>query len=110
MPVDGLPDRKLHRLCIACRKWFWPEEGVLDYPFATGPLSWLQRRISVHLEDESRMRFYCRACHEAEAKRAEKRRKSTVSGMVALLAMIAAVWAAWALGLFDGLGLPHDHR
>jgi hypothetical protein len=109
MPVDGLPDRKLHRLCIACRRWFWPEEGILDFPFATGPMTWLLRRISVALDDESRMRFYCRACHEAEAKRAAIRRKSTLSGMIALLAIVAGVWIAWLLGLFDGMALPRLH-
>jgi hypothetical protein len=103
MPIEGLPDRKLHRVCSVCRRWFWPNEGVLDWPFAHGPVGWLFRSLSVALDDESRMRFFCRECHEAAAKKAAKRRQMTSYTMLTGVIIAIVGFIAYATGLLDGL-------
>jgi hypothetical protein len=62
MPLGprDIPDTNIHRLCIRCRRWHWPEEGR-DYvvprirPFAVD----LGRAIA-GIEDP--VRFMCKAC------------------------------------------------
>jgi hypothetical protein len=62
MPVEGIPDRDRHRLCIRCRKWHEQGEGELLYPEAAGPISGMRRTAAVLADDESAMRFLCFRC------------------------------------------------
>ena len=60
MPVEGIPDPQVHRLCRRCGKWFEPREGSLVAPEATGPLGAMRAlRASI---DGSRLRFQCGRC------------------------------------------------
>lgn len=101
MPVTGLPDRRIHRLCFSCRVWFHTHEGVLDWPRPTGPLSWLLVRIARALDDETKLRFYCTACHARTQEQAVSRRRWSLWSTVAFAALALAVWFVWWSGLLD---------
>ncbi len=103
MPVEGLPDRSKHRLCWRCQRWFLPHEGVIDYLPVRGPASFLLDRIARALEDDSRQRFFCDACHRSAT---SEQKRGKASGRLALLAsvvMAAALVALWWFGVFDML-------
>jgi hypothetical protein len=107
MPVEGLPDRKIHRLCWGCRRWFHLDEGVLDYPFAKGPMSMLLRAMARSMEDERKLRFYCTACHESESKAAVKREHAMKITLYLLACLMIAIALAF---VFDLVELPHFSR
>ena len=58
MPVDGIPDSKIHRFCIRCRKWCWPDEGS-DYDPRRRPLPVQLARDIAGLKTS---RFRCHRC------------------------------------------------
>jgi hypothetical protein len=62
MPIDGFPDAARHKLCLRCQKWHEPDEGVVVYPEASGPLSGMRRTAAVLAGDESAMKFMCHRC------------------------------------------------
>jgi hypothetical protein len=61
MPVEGMPDTELHRICRRCRKWFEPHEGSMMPPEATGPFG-ASQRLRASLGDSSVLRFQCSRC------------------------------------------------
>jgi rubredoxin len=60
MPIEGMPDPQLHRICRRCGKWFEPEEGALMAPEATGPMGAMRAARAPF--DPSLMRFQCTRC------------------------------------------------
>lgn len=60
MPVEGIPDPQVDRLCRRCGKWFEPQEGSLVAPEVTGPLGAM--RAARATVDGSLLRFQCRRC------------------------------------------------
>ena len=61
MPVEGIPDRKLHRYCLHCHRWHYPEEGKPVMP-SGGPLTALHNLGAVLTSDESALKFACFRC------------------------------------------------
>jgi hypothetical protein len=103
MPVTGIPDRSMHRLCYQCRCWFYPHEGVLDYPPVRGPLSFLFSLSRHFFEDESKRKFFCDACHQKITQRAQTGRKSVRWLIGSLIVLIIAAYIAWATGWLQSL-------
>ncbi len=98
MPVDGLPNPRIHRICRRCGKWHHQHEGSLEYPASTGPFSWLSQSYARHVDAEASMVFICSRCH----------RPSTTPLWlqaliaVAVLGMIAGGgWWLWQQGVFS---------
>ena len=60
MPIEGMPDPQIHRICRRCGKWFEPEDGTLVAPEASGPLSVM--RAARASFDPSLLRFQCNRC------------------------------------------------
>jgi hypothetical protein len=60
MPVEGIPDPALHRLCRRCGKWFEIDEGALLAPEVTGPLGAMRAMRASF--DSSLLRFQCDRC------------------------------------------------
>jgi hypothetical protein len=83
MPVEGLPDAARHKLCLRCRKWHEPDEGIMVYPEATGPLSGMRRAAAVLAGDESAMRFMCHHCL-----RVRKYTKAAIFGAFGLIVLL----------------------
>lgn len=61
MPITGMPDPALHRICRRCQRWFEPTEGALQAPEVTGPLGAMQA-LRAASGDRSVMRFQCARC------------------------------------------------
>jgi hypothetical protein len=60
MPVEGMPDPTVHRICRRCGKWFDPAEGRLMAPEATGPMGMMHAARASF--DGSMLRFQCDRC------------------------------------------------
>jgi hypothetical protein len=60
MPIEGMPDPEVHRICRRCGKWFEPGEGALMAPEATGPMGAM--RAARASFDPSLLRFQCNRC------------------------------------------------
>jgi hypothetical protein len=60
MPIEGMPDPELHRICRRCGKWFEPGEGTFMAPEATGPIGMMHAARASF--DASFMRFQCNRC------------------------------------------------
>ena len=97
MPIEGLADPKLHRLCVRCRKWFNPDEGVLDFPSATGPIGFIMGMSARVADDESKMKFYCLACHATR----KKRKSSALTTILSLTAAAGAIGGLWYSGQLE---------
>jgi hypothetical protein len=97
----------MHRLCFACRGWFYPHEGVLDYPPVRGPLSFLLSLSSHFLEDDKKRKFYCQACHERISARAANGRRSVRWIIGTLIVFTIAAYIAWATGWLQSLVQLH---
>lgn len=84
MPVVGVPNPELHRICRRCRKWFDPSEGTLVAPELTGPLSAMRATRTSIGQDASVLRFQCHGCTRI------RRRMQTLL-WVALVSLLALV-------------------
>lgn len=60
MPIEGMPDPQIHRICRRCGKWFEPSEGSSVTPDVTGPMGAL--RAARASFDGSLLRFQCNRC------------------------------------------------
>ncbi len=61
MPVTGIPDGQVHRFCLYCHKWHFPEEGKMLLP-SGGPLGDIGNLGRVLTGDESVYKFACFRC------------------------------------------------
>jgi len=60
VPIEGMPDPGVHRICRRCGQWFEAHEGTSMAPEVTGPLGYLRAmRAGI---DGSGMRFQCARC------------------------------------------------
>jgi len=100
MPVEGLPDPALHRLCRRCGTWYHLHEGSTDWPPVTGLISFIQVRSGQLLERTERMQFRCRGCFDEQARKSKSGRRSLLIGLIMLALIVATCW--W-LGVFDEL-------
>jgi hypothetical protein len=91
MPIEGFPDPQIHRICVRCRKWFWPDEGV-DYvlPRARPAGVQLAREIA---GIQAPVRFMCKGCA-----RARRRVRIVIFGT--LLSLILALLVLKWFGVF----------
>ena len=87
MPITGLPNPHLHRLCRKCRRWHDQDEGSMCAPTIAGPLSFLRNLRATAMDDETVQYFICFPCQKPK-------------GMSPLVKIILAVAVA---GLVAGL-------
>ena len=92
MPIEGFPDPQRHKLCIRCHRWHDPDDGVMLYPEAAGPLQGLRTAAAEAAGDESAMRFMCYRCI-----RIRRYTKAAVFGAFALVVLL--VFLLRAIGL-----------
>jgi hypothetical protein len=71
LPVTGYPDSSVHKLCIRCRKWHTPEEGVMiaarGSGFGADPITAVVSGLSHLLVPCTRERFICHRCRRIRA-------------------------------------------
>ena len=88
MPIDGLPDPAIHRLCLRCRRWHEPSEGVTVFPdgpdIPHDPISAVVVGLSHAMVPRTKERFICHACRR-------RRRLITWSIYGALVLVLIAV-------------------
>jgi hypothetical protein len=100
MPVDGLPNPTLHRLCRRCGKWHHLHEGSYVMPASSGPVSWLINGYHRHADPQAAQRFVCIPC-QGPARAALWQRLLASCALIAGSALLA--WWLYAGGLLDGL-------
>ena len=103
MPVAGLPNPTLHRLCRRCGRWHHLHEGSYVMPTASGPVSWLLHGYQRQVDPEALLRFVCHAC-QAPAGRSRRSRLIASAALLAAGALLA--WFILSRGLLDGLLEP----
>lgn len=89
MPVEGFPDASRHRLCVRCKKWHEPDEGILCQPEEQGTFEpfmaiFTAARAISGLKKEPR--FICYRCL-----RVRRYIKVAIFGTLALLIALALV-------------------
>jgi hypothetical protein len=106
MPVDGLPNPTLHRLCRRCGKWHHLHEGSYVMPSSSGPVSWLISGYQRQVDPQALLRFVCSAC---QAPAGPSRRQRLLASLAVLIASVLMAWLVWwlhDLPLFDSLFGP----
>lgn len=100
MPVDGLPNPTLHRLCRRCGKWHHLHEGSYVMPPSSGPVSWLIHGYQRQVDPQKLLRFVCNACQEPAG---TSRRMRLVGSLVLLVACALMAWLIYISNrdLFD---------
>ena len=101
MPISGLPNPQIHRLCKRCRQWFDAHEGFQCWPPKTGLLSWVHVTLSENTEQASEQKFFCNACQEKNGKDAARFIKGFKTIALTMVAIAAMAGAAWAFGLVE---------
>ena len=90
MPVQGLPDPKLHKLCYSCRKWHEPGEGEMFIPDTSDLFEALWGLGRAKADDAPEIRFLCRRCS-----RISWIATIVVFGILAVLVVFFFVLARW---------------
>lgn len=89
MPVDGIPDAAVHCLCIRCRRWHEPQEGVrLRSTRAGGILGAVSSfgiLVSGVASEAAKPRFLCHGC------RRKRFRWRVVLFAIGVAAVVAAI-------------------
>lgn len=85
MPVEGLPNPYLHRICRGCARWHHLHEGS-EVP----RLHWNLLRRALIDEPERKPLFWCAPCLARKESSRSKRRRSAVAAVVVGLAAVAA--------------------
>jgi|GEM_PF-3507915 len=99
MPITGLPNPQIHRLCKRCRQWFDHHEGSLCWPPRTGLLSLVHGTLSESLDQEKEMKYYCEACQALNTKETVRFRKQTIQGILVALVVGAVLILGWLIGI-----------
>lgn len=70
MPIEGFPDSSVHRICIRCKKWHEPGEGLMVSP-DTGSIGAMISPISAFVVGlrgltvgPNKPRFICNRCYK----------------------------------------------
>ncbi len=107
MPVDGLPNPTIHRLCRRCARWHHLHEGSYIEPPAAGPVSWLLNSYQRHADPQAGQRFVCSAC---QVPRGPARGQRLLGTIIGLAAGALVGWWLYASGLCDEMitALFHD--
>jgi hypothetical protein len=100
MPVEGLPNPTLHRLCRRCGKWHHLHEGSYVMPSSSGPVSWLINGYHRHADPQAAQRFVCDSC---QAPAGPSRRQRLLASLALLAAFALVGWWLYSSGLIDGL-------
>jgi hypothetical protein len=103
MPVEGLPNPHIHRLCKRCGRWFQLDEGSLAFPATRGPLKWIRVVAARFTEQDHLKKFFCFPCQELQARAAQR---WWLSILIVILMFVAAFIAAQYFGVFQDLHLP----
>lgn len=101
MPISGLPNPQIHRLCKRCRQWFDHHEVTLCWPPKKGLLSFVHVTLAESVDQEKDQKHYCHACQELNAKDETRFRKQFVQGAVMLVIILVLIVIGWAIGLDD---------
>ena len=86
MPIQGIPDREKHRLCLRCHKWHDPSEGEMVRPQASGPLGGMFQAARQVSGLDTEQRFICHRC-----KRIRRVTKLAIWGLLAALLVLVFV-------------------
>lgn len=66
MPIQGLPDAAIHCLCIRCRRWHEPHEGIFVRPTRAGGILGAAASAAVLAAglapEAAKRRFLCHSC------------------------------------------------
>jgi len=65
MPVEGFPDRDVHKLCRQCGQWHEVDEGIMIPDNGIGPLAGLKNASKRMAGDDEDMKFVCDLCLRA---------------------------------------------
>jgi len=106
MPVEGLPNPTIHRLCRRCRRWHHLHEGSYEQVSSSGPFSWIINAYRRQADPDATMIFICTSCRRPPATPA------WVQALISLAIVLAAALGAWwlyASGAIDHLlsGIGH---
>jgi hypothetical protein len=94
MPVEGFPDRDIHKICLRCHKWHEPAEGVMVWPPITGPFTALRSMTARLAEGEGGKRFICHRCRRI-------RRITQIVIFSIFTVLVATILILERLGAFD---------
>ncbi len=100
MPVDGLPNPTLHRLCRRCGKWHHLHQGSYVMPPASGPVSWLINGYQRQVDPQALLRFVCSDCQAPAGSTRRQRLWSSLALLIASALMAGLAWwlRDWWLG------------
>jgi hypothetical protein len=106
MPVSGLPNPAIHRLCRRCGKWHHVHEGSFEFATSAGPFSWIINAYRRNADPDAAQIFICSGCTRPP------RTPWWVQMLITVAILILAAAGAWWLyssGLIDTLvqGLGH---
>lgn len=103
MPIEGLPNPQIHRMCKRCRQWFNVHEGAMRWPPKTGLLTWVHVTMAESMEQEKDVKFFCVACQELNAKDEARFTKALRQTCITVAVLAVVGLAAWGLGLIEML-------
>jgi hypothetical protein len=99
MPITGLPNPQIHRMCKRCCQWFNYHEVELCWPPRRGMFSMIHGMLAENLDQVKEKKNYCAACQALNEKEELRFRKNLMRGMLSFFIILLAIIAAWALGV-----------
>lgn len=99
MPITGLPNPQIHRLCKRCRQWFDHHEVESCWPPKKGLLSFVHVTLAEGLDQFKEQKHYCHACQELNVKDEIRFRKQFTQGLIMFAIVLILIVIAWAVGL-----------
>jgi hypothetical protein len=101
MPIVGLPNPQIHRMCKRCHQWFNVHEGALCWPPKTGLLTWVHVTMAEGMEHEKDLKFYCSPCQRLNQADQARFAKAIRTSLISIVTVAVLGSLAWALGLVD---------
>lgn len=90
MPIEGFPDTSVHRCCVRCRRWFFPNEGT-DFVLPRTRLAPTEfARVVSGVND--RVHFLCDGC-------ARRRRHIRLILFGILIATVVVIYVLKEIGV-----------
>ena len=101
MPIDGLPNPQIHRMCKRCRQWFNAHEVSMMWAPKTGLLTWVHVTMAENMDQHKELKAYCSACQELNSKDETRFSKAFMQSVIMIAIVCGLGLIAWALGLGD---------
>jgi len=99
MPISGLPNPQIHRMCKRCRQWFNAHEVSMLWAPKTGLLTWVHVTMAENMEQKKELKAYCAACQELNVKDEQRFTKAFMQSLITIAVVSGLGLIAWALGL-----------